>query len=145
MSGKFGRKVKYFPVADFLADMKSNAPSYDEKTRTITVVNDIVEQGQVMKKHLLVMKFYDKGLATFYFYSPPDLFDDAEQLFNQVLESFHSGDIESVLPKEEVKVREIEPGGESPGLGLSTGLVIVVVLLLVAVIVIVAVITRRKK
>jgi len=110
MGGKFGSRVKYFPVADFLADMKSDAPSYDEKTRTVSVVSDIVERGEVVKRHLLVMRFMDNGLATFFFYAPDSTFNQAQRLFSHVLESFHAGNAEQMLPKENLKVADIETG-----------------------------------
>ena len=146
MGGKFGRKVKYFPVADFLADLKSNAPAYDEEMQTISVVNDIVEQGEIIKKHLLVMKFFEQGVATFYFYAPVDAFEQAEGVFNEVLASFHSGDVDAVLPKEDVTVAEVD-FEDSDGGGASGGVspVLIIVIIVVLLVLVVAVIAGRMK
>lgn len=108
MGRLYGKDVKYFPVADFLADMKSNEPSWDAETKTISVVSDIVERGEILKRHLLVHKFYEGGIATFYFYAPDSVFEDAEQIFNNVLASFHYGDVESMLPKENLRVADLD-------------------------------------
>ena len=115
MSRKFGTNIRYFPVADLIADMKSDSPSYDAQSKTISVVSDITERGEVVKKLLLVVKFHDKGLATFYFYAPAAAFAEAMPVFNSVLASFHSGGSEQMLPKETLKVADIKnnaSGGE---------------------------------
>lgn len=134
MGRKFGSKVRYFPVADFLADMKSDAPSYDEKTRTISVVSDIVERGEVVKRHLLVMRFLETGLATFYFYAPDSVFSQAQDVFQHVLDSFHAGNAEQMLPKETLRVADIKTNqpADSPQSGskvvwVSVGIVVVLV------------------
>jgi cytochrome oxidase assembly protein ShyY1 len=100
--------VRYFPVADLLADMKSDAPSYDAQTKTISVLSDITERGEVVKKLLLVVRFHEKGLATFYFYAPIATFAESMPVFNQVLASFRSGGAEQMLPHETLKVADIE-------------------------------------
>lgn len=149
MATKFGRKVRYFPVANLLADMKSNAPSYDRESKTITVINDIVEQEKLLKKHLLVMKFFDRGKATFYFYAPDSLFGRAQPIFNRVLESFHAGDAESMLPKENLRVADIDVSGEgdepAAGTGGGSAPAIILALGVVLAAVIILVIVRRKK
>lgn len=151
MATKFGRKVRYFPVANLLADMKSNAPSYDRDSKTITVINDIVEQEQLLKKHLLVMKFFDRGKATFYFYAPDSLFGRAQPIFNQVLESFHAGDAESMLPKENLRVADIdvaedESSGRENGGGASMNWLLPVIgFWVIAIIAIVAVVRKKKR
>lgn len=114
MNAKFGKRVKYYPVADFLADMKSNAPSYDADKKTINVINDIVEGDVVVKRHLLVRKFFERGLASFYFYAPDSLFAQAEPTFNKVLASFHSGGAEAMLPKENLKVADLGDVSKKP-------------------------------
>ena len=114
MKAKFGKRVKYYPVADFLADMKSNAPSYDAEQKTINVINDIVEGDVVIKRHLLVRKFYERGVASFYFYAPDSLFAQAEPTFSKVLESFHSGGAEEMLPSETLKVANLGDVTEKP-------------------------------
>ncbi len=143
MSGRYGEKVKYFPVADLLADMKSNQPGYDAERKIITVVNDIVEKGQILKKHLLVEKFFDNGVATFYFYAPVETFDESQKLFNGMLDSFHSGDAESMLPKETLKVADLKTEEGSGDNGSSATRFLPWSILVALIIVIV--IARKKK
>jgi len=103
----FGEKVKYFPVANFIADLKSNTPMYDKDKKVVTILNDIYEKGQLLKKHLLVMKFFKKGLATFYFYAPDSLFEPSSQVLYKILDSFSYGNIDSVIPTETLKVADL--------------------------------------
>ncbi len=108
LSREFGEDVKYYPVADFLTDIKTNTPSYNKQTNTISILSDIIEQGKVIKKHLLVMKFYEKGIANFYFYSPVSTFEENKKVFEQIVSSFSTENVEAALPKETVKVADIE-------------------------------------
>lgn len=108
LSKSFGVGIKYFPVADFMTDLKSNAPSYDRDQKVITIINDIYEKQKLLKRHLYAMKFYEKGIATFYFYAPDSIFDSNTEIFNDVLHSFISGNIDSILPKEKLEVADID-------------------------------------
>ncbi len=108
LSRSFGEEVKYYPVADFLTDLKSNTPSYDAEAKTVTILNEITEQQQLLKKNLLMMKFYDRGIATFYFYSPDSLFEASKPLFDQIVASLSTENVEDALPKEELKVADLE-------------------------------------
>ncbi len=148
MGGKFGQTVRYFPVADFLADMKSNEPSYDENNQTVTVVSDIVEQGEVIKKHLLAIKFYEKGIANFFFYAPTDLFEQTEPVLNQILQSFGSGNAEAMLPKEELKIADIDVdeqnSGDSPDDGFAISTAVPWILLVIIIIALIAIMIKRR-
>ena len=108
MRKSFGKDVKYYPVADFLSDLKSNAPNYDADKKLITVVSNIVQQGQVAKKLMHMTKFYERGLAAFYFYSPDSLFDQSKDIFNDIVQSFSIEDIEAAAGQEEVQVADID-------------------------------------
>ena len=107
LAGAFGRLVKYNPVSDFLADPEPSVPSYDTVTQTVTILNEIPEQ-QALKMNLLVMKFYERGIATFYFYSPDSLFETSKSLFERIVASFSTENVEDALPKEQLKVADLE-------------------------------------
>ncbi len=107
METTFGKDVKYYPVADFLADMKSNEPSYDTDQKLATVINDIVHRDQITKKLMLVTKFYDRGVANFYFYSPDSLFEQSKDTFRQIVQSFSTENIEAAAGKARVKVANV--------------------------------------
>lgn len=103
----FGRRVRHSPTADYLANLEPNLPNYDTLTKTVTILNEVAEQ-QVLKKSLLMMKFYERGVATFYFYSPDSLFETSKYLFEQIVASLSTENVEDALPKEQLKVADLE-------------------------------------
>jgi hypothetical protein len=103
----FGRRVRHSPTGDFLANLEPNLPNYDTLTKTVTILNELAEQ-QVLKKNLLLMRFYNKGIATFYFYSPDSLFETSKFLFERIAASLSTENIEDALPKEQLKVADLE-------------------------------------
>jgi hypothetical protein len=145
MSKTFGRDVKYYPVADFLSDMKSNAPNYDADTRLITVLSDIVAQGKVTKKLMHMTKFYERGLATFYFYSPDSLFDQSKHLFKDIVQSFSTEDIEAAAGHQEVRVADIDSEEATEDNGDEDSLPIVTYIAPIVVIMIIIFAARKKR
>jgi len=103
----FGKRVRHSPTADYLANLEPNLPNYDTLTKTVTILNETSEQ-QVLKKSLLMMKFYERGVATFYFYSPDSLFETSKYLFEKIVASLSTENIEDALPKEQLKVADLE-------------------------------------
>ncbi|HUV31093.1 MAG TPA: hypothetical protein VMY05_08415 [Acidobacteriota bacterium] len=131
----FGEEVAYYPVGNFMTNMKSNAPLYDAQTHTAAIVTDILEDGEVFKKNLLMLKFYEHGIANFYFYSPDSLFEESKQLFADIVTSFSTEEIEASVPVEEVKVADLESrqGKKSRGfvpIGIAVLVVIAAVVIL---------------
>ena len=104
----FGRRVRHSPTADYLANPEPNLPNYDTLTKTVTILNEVAERQQVLKKNLLMIKFYERGIATFYFYSPDSLFETSKSLFEQIVTSFSTENVEDALPKEQLKVADLE-------------------------------------
>ena len=111
-SETFKTGITYVPVDNFVADLKSNAPGYDRDNKVLTVLNDIYQGQEAVKKNLVMLKFYDQGIATFYFYSPDSLFEGGKQVFEDIVASFGTEDLESMIPREEVKVADIETDAE---------------------------------
>lgn len=96
----YGKGVKYYPVANFLTDMHSNEPTYDANHKLVSIVSDITEGQETMKKHLLMMKFFKNGIANFYCYSPDSLFDSMKTVFNKVALSLGTDDIDAALERQ---------------------------------------------
>ena len=141
MGASFGQDVKYFPVADFLTDMKSNAPSYDSEKKLVTVINDIVQKNQVTKKLILMTKFYENGLATFYFYTHDTLFEQSKQIVGEIIQSFSTEDLDAAAGKTNMKVADIkvddsdkdsDDGYMSPSKWLLFSSVLIVLILIIA-------------
>ncbi|MGH8014559.1 MAG: hypothetical protein ACREBV_00010 [Candidatus Zixiibacteriota bacterium] len=104
MEKSFGEDVKYFPAWDQPTDLKSYAPAYDKANRIISVVNNIVSGDRILKRNLTVKKFYDKGIANFYFYSPDTLFEKSRSTFVSMVNSFSTENVSEATPKESGKV-----------------------------------------
>ncbi|MFQ5453641.1 MAG: hypothetical protein ACE5D6_05590 [Candidatus Zixiibacteriota bacterium] len=113
LSQTFGEGIKYFPVADFMADLKSDAPNYDRNNKVVTILNEIVQNQQVVKKNLIMMKFYDDGIASFYFYSPDSLFEQSKKIFQNIVNSFSTENVEQMLPKENLKVADLKKSSDT--------------------------------
>ena len=141
----FGKGIRYFPVADFVADLKSNEPSYDKEAKIISVINNIYDAGNLTKRNMLVWKFYEHGMANFYFYAPDSLFEQSKTVFHSMLSSFSIEDIESYLPQEKLKLADIDVSEQSEQIDddesstwmLYTGIIIVLILIIAK--------KRRKK
>jgi hypothetical protein len=144
MSETFGTGIKYFPVGDFLTNVKSKEPNYDKDRKLVSVVTDITSNDGSVKKNLIMMKFYDKGIASFYFYAPEKMFDAAKTKFEEMVDSFGSGDIAKALPKESVKVANIKTE-ESGQLGSKIPIIVTIAGVIILIILIIVIVTRKKR
>ncbi|MFQ6009485.1 MAG: hypothetical protein ACE5K8_11110 [Candidatus Zixiibacteriota bacterium] len=131
--GTIEEPVRYRTLSDFLADPKVNIPIYDTLAQMVALLDEI--PGEVVRKSLSVMRFYDKGIATFYFYAPDTVFESSKLRFAQILASF-STDVETALPKEKLKVADLketaqQKDGKSTKTYLFYGVALVLILLIV--------------
>lgn len=144
----FGKSIKYDPVSNLMADLKSSTPVYDEKTKTVSILNRIVEKGQPVKKNLLVMKFYDQGIASFYFYSPDSLYEQSRQVLLDILNSFSTENYKDAAPKENLKIADVDKRdyeAENPVRKTASGNNKNLLFWAVAAVLIFIIIARRKK
>ncbi|MCK4631616.1 MAG: hypothetical protein KAT79_00025 [candidate division Zixibacteria bacterium] len=135
LAATFGKKTQYAPVSDLILNLKSNTPTYDAEQRVVTIVNDVNIPDQAPKKNLLIMKFYDRGIASFYFYSPDSLFQNSREMFLRVANSLSTENIEAALPKEELKIVDVASEQEessSIGIYSALGCSVAVILIIVA-------------
>lgn len=146
---KFGKGIKYFPVGDFITNVESESPTYDRDKKIASVITTL-SQGQAGEKiNLIMMKFFDQGIANFYCFAPDSLFESSKSTFENIINSFGTENYEAKIPKENVKVADIDPDkihkeyeddDNNSLLGLPTGTFIA---LLVVFIIIIA--RKRKK
>lgn len=113
-TGSFGKNAKYFPVGDFLSNLKANAPTYDTARKILTVLNDVVLRDEITK-NLIVRRLCEQSIATFYFYAPDSLFEQSTEIFHSIVESFSTDNIESALPRETVTVSDLDDNDEEHG------------------------------
>ncbi|PWB75434.1 hypothetical protein C3F09_02240 [candidate division GN15 bacterium] len=89
---------------------------------------------------LVVLKFFPKGTANFYFYAPDTTWDASKGAFAGIMASFSTVDVEKALPKETLKVADANRLKEEPkskGLPKSTvpvsgGIVVILIAILAA-------------
>ncbi|MEA3297519.1 MAG: hypothetical protein U9R56_06605 [candidate division Zixibacteria bacterium] len=109
----FGRNVRRFSTDNLPIKLKSKSPVYDAENKLVTVLNDIVQDGKVIKKNLMMMKFYDKGTASFYLYTPDSLFEKGKSILDDIVGSFSTENLEDAATQPELKVTNITPDESS--------------------------------
>ncbi len=139
ISRVFGNDVKYFPAADYLTNLSSNTPVYDKNQKVAYVINDVTQKSESFKKNLLFYKFYHRGIAKFYFYSPDSLFQESKHVFEKIISSFSDKNIEEALPKEDVKIADIDTPKEDDSSNSSW------IAIFIALIVVIIAVARKKK
>jgi hypothetical protein len=140
LSRSFDGNVSYLPTDDFLADLSSESVNYDRTKKLVSVLSNVFNQGEVARKNLWIMRFCEKGIANFYFYSPVSSFRQSKAQFETILNSFSTENIEAAMPQETLKLADIETDDDDSGI---TGVALII---LAAIIVLLAVVIgmRRK-
>ncbi|HWR84113.1 MAG TPA: hypothetical protein VN285_12500 [Candidatus Deferrimicrobium sp.] len=103
-----GASVTFQTVENVLAESNPRTPAYDAQARTAVVLADITEQDQFIKKHVMMMKFFSRGIATFYFYSPESDFEAGKRVFANIVSSFSTENVDQIIPKEQLKVADLD-------------------------------------
>jgi len=86
-----------------VAELADSDPQWDKQNHTVTVID---EDPTSPKASMFVMKFYNKGLAQFYFFAPDSTFADYQPVFNRMVASFSTENVSAMLPKEEVRLAD---------------------------------------
>ncbi len=137
----FAEGRKHFPSGNLLSDLKPNILYYDRANSTITLLSEMTDDNQILKKNIWVMKLYDKGIANFYFYSPDSVYEASKTVFNDIVSSFSTENIGQAMPKEQLKISNTG----NKGIGSNPGLIITLTATLIVIIILVVYIRRRRK
>lgn len=134
----FSGKVDSLISGDLFADLRPDTPKYDPQSRMLAVQTEIHEGRVTVKRNLLVIRFYEQGLANFYFYTPDSLWQKALPEFAQIARSFTVGALQAATPKESVKVADLEredPAASKPRSWLPFGgaFIVIIIAIMVAV------------
>ena len=92
----------------------SFTPVFDKERRVVSILSDITEKGEPLKKHLLMMKFYERGIAYFYCYAPDSIFEASKGTFTAIVESFSKPTKNVVVPNEELKIADLSKNATTP-------------------------------
>jgi hypothetical protein len=102
----FGRNLVAMPLASFASALTDANIGYDRDLQLVAVLSDVTEEGSAPRKNILVQKFYDRGMANFYFYAPDSLLAGGLEAVTEMLASFSTDmDRTDTVP---VKVADIE-------------------------------------
>lgn len=107
MEAEFDQMVNELADSSAVTKMKSRKPVYDSKGKTITMVSDMRtgDQDQTM---MLIVKFYNQGIATFYCYTTSEMFDIYRPVFERIRDGFGDEDLDAAAEAEPVKMAKIE-------------------------------------
>jgi|WetSurMetagenome_2_1015567.scaffolds.fasta_scaffold372064_2 hypothetical protein len=137
----FSTKVDSSFGGDIISNLRPDTPLYDPKTHFMVVQTDIHEGRTITKHSLLVVRFYERGLANFYFYASVSAWEKSLPTFLQIAQSFSTSNLQDAMPKESVKIANLDKK-ESSELAirrywpLPTGIIVILIVILA---------TRRRR
>ncbi len=140
LSETLDRQIVYGKTSDFLAGNNHSVHCYDSSRGEITILDELAEGDVVVKHSLLVIKLYEQGVANFYFFSPDSTRTDNIALFEQILTSFSTENVDEAAPREQLKLADVDTDTDSFSYTYTVPPAILVIM-----IIIVATRFRRKK
>lgn len=129
LDSTFGDNKQIYPPGNLLSDLKPGTIYYDRANKTITMLNDIEDSSQVVKKNIWLLKIYDKGIANFYFYSPDSVYEASKPIFNDIVSSFSTENIEQAIPREDLKMADVNR--KASRFGVTTSIILLAVILII--------------
>ncbi|HVP06772.1 MAG TPA: hypothetical protein VMS71_02940, partial [Candidatus Acidoferrum sp.] len=130
-----------------LADPKDGVPFFDRSVDIAGLFTTINQTGQPLRKSILILKFFNRGIVNFYFFTPDSLYSSVQPIIKNMLTSFSTENLEAATPKESVKIAsedKIKSGSGSASQGMSERSLWIIVAL-VFVLVVIAIIRRQSK
>jgi hypothetical protein len=95
---------KYSPEESFTAVWKSKEIAYWPKDSLAALCNDPDVTLNEHVRNQLVVKFFERGSANFYFYGPDSLWDAMQPKVQLIVGSFTTINYESALPHDEITI-----------------------------------------
>jgi len=129
----FGRNLAELPLASFATDLSEAVVAYDRDLQIMAAISDITEAGSAPRKNILVQKFYDRGIANFYFYVPDSLLSEGLGSLSEILASFSTETTRTDTTPVKVADLESRQSSDSTNNVVMYGGLIVILLCLVLV------------
>lgn len=140
-----GEPVKRIDTGNYMADVRANTPILDTAENILVIVTNVSDSGKVVQRNLWVQKFYPGGIANFFFYTPDSLFARTTDLMQTMLSSFSTENIEAAMPREHLKVADINTEDEgSAGAGFYVLVIAVLVILAILAVFVVKKVNRKR-
>ena len=139
-SEEFKHPVKEVSPDAFLTGSSRDSILFDRASGLLAVETLVKGTETASRVNLLVMKFYPRGIANFYFYAPEAEFVSALTDYRDMVMSFSTENLDKALGRDSVKIAEPESEGKIAGkyIFMFAGLVVIILAILV-------VRTRRAK
>ncbi len=135
------------PFDQSLAEPKDGVPFFDRSADIAGLFTTINQSGQPLRKSILILKFFNRGVVNFYFFTPDSVYAIVRPIIKSMLTSFSTENLEAATPKESVKIAsedKIKSGSGSTNLGSSERTLWMIVAL-VFVLVLIVIIRRQSK
>jgi hypothetical protein len=134
LTNEFKRPVKEVTSAAFLLSPDPGSIVLDRAGRRLAMESEVPGDSSGPKINLLVMKFYERGIANFYFYAPVAKYASSLPDFLGMVTSFSTEPLPTSAPTEPVKIADLdkEPA-QSRNYTLWFGSPIIVILIILIV------------
>jgi len=103
-SEEFKRPVKEVTADAFLITSCSDSLLFDRTNGLLAVETEVPGDKASTRTNLLAMKFYEQGIANFYFYAPSPEFTLALPDYRQMVMSFSTEKMDEALGRDSVRV-----------------------------------------
>jgi hypothetical protein len=143
--GSFGRRMRYAPVTDFVTNLKSNTPSYSRDDKVASVIADVVQPDGSAKRHLMMIKIYDQGIVSLFYYAPDSLFEAGVEKMKDVMGSFSTEDLDAAAARDKPKITSARPSEKPERQSKDKPSIPIAVYIGVGVVLMIVLIRRRKK
>lgn len=110
MSREFNRPVKEVTSDAFMMAACRDSIVFDRADGRVVVETEVPGDKSGTRVNLLVMKFYDQGIANFYFYCPAIEVAANLPVFREMVMSFSTEQLQPATPAGPIKVADIESG-----------------------------------
>lgn len=122
---------------ELVGKIKPDAPLYVSEDRMLAVQTDIHEGRTITRRNLLVVRFSQVGLTSFYFYAPDSMWAAALPVFVQIAQSFTPGTQPPNMTPETLKVADLsKEDSTSPGIRrywpIPSGLIVILIVIMAA-------------
>ena len=103
ISGEFGREIASVSPDSFLVQWDAERIFYDSVNQATAVITELKADETGGRINLMGMKFFENGIANFFFYSPGDQFEAGLSIYKNMMMSLSTESLDEVLHSDEVK------------------------------------------
>ena len=105
--------------------------AFDRGNQLVSIENEVAGDDSGPRINLLVMKFYEHGIANYYFYIPWAEFEASLPFLKEMVTSFSTENLDEALNREPVRVADLEEPGVGRYVIMFGGLFVILVVLVI--------------